>query len=127
VWNALVYGFGGLRDHHGRITFDPRLPQGWSHMTFPLQIRESRLRVHIEPGSATFTVEDGGPVEMAVRRISYVVAPGEPVVVTLADQGPRRASLTGSHPVVGGRREDGSVVQAIVPESHPQDGMVSED
>ena len=45
----------------------------------------------------------------------------------LADQGPRRASLTGSHPLVGLHREDGSVVQAVVPESHLQDGMVSED
>ena len=127
VWNALVYGFGGLRDHHGRITFDPRLPQGWSHLTFPLQIRESRLRVHIEPGSVTFTVETDGPVELAVRGIPYVVVPGEPTVVPLADQGPRRASLTGSHPLVGLHREDGSVVQAVVPESHLQDGMVSED
>ncbi|WP_459251271.1 glycoside hydrolase family 65 protein [Tessaracoccus sp.] len=127
VWNALVHGFGGLRDHHGRIAFDPRLPQGWSHLTFPLQIRESRLRVHIEPGSVTFTVETDGPVELSVRDAPYVVGPGEPTVVPLADQGPRRASLTGSHPIVGDQREDGSVVQAIVPESHPQDGMVSED
>src|SRR5690606_29989746 len=29
VWNALVYGFGGLRDYKGRITFDPRLPAEW--------------------------------------------------------------------------------------------------
>ena len=26
VWNALVYGFAGMRDHGGAITFDPRLP-----------------------------------------------------------------------------------------------------
>lgn len=24
VWSALVYGFGGMRDHGGRITFEPR-------------------------------------------------------------------------------------------------------
>ncbi len=29
VWSALVYGFGGMRDYDGRITFDPRLrPRG---------------------------------------------------------------------------------------------------
>ena len=27
----------------------------------------------------------------------------------------------------GGLREDGSVIQAMVPESHPPDGMISED
>ena len=26
VWNALVYGFAGMRDYNGVITFDPRLP-----------------------------------------------------------------------------------------------------
>jgi alpha,alpha-trehalose phosphorylase len=92
-----------------------------------LQVRESRLRVRIEPGSVTFTVETDGPVELAVRNVPYIVVPGEPTVVPLHDQGPRRASLTGSHPLVGLHREDGSVVQAVVPESHPQDGMVSED
>ncbi len=25
---ALVYGFGGMRDHDGRLSFDPRLPDG---------------------------------------------------------------------------------------------------
>ncbi len=29
VWNSLVYGFGGMRDHNGTLTFDPRLPAGW--------------------------------------------------------------------------------------------------
>src|SRR5204863_9315984 len=24
VWNALAFGFGGMRDHVGRVTFDPR-------------------------------------------------------------------------------------------------------
>ena len=29
VWSALVVGFGGFRDHGGRFTFDPRLPDAW--------------------------------------------------------------------------------------------------
>jgi trehalose/maltose hydrolase-like predicted phosphorylase len=29
VWMALTYGFGGMRDHHGRLSFDPRLPTPW--------------------------------------------------------------------------------------------------
>ncbi len=28
VWSALVFGFGGFRDHEGRYTFDPRFPTG---------------------------------------------------------------------------------------------------
>ena len=26
IWGALVNGFGGMRDHGGRMTFNPRLP-----------------------------------------------------------------------------------------------------
>ena len=32
VWSALVYGFGGMRDYLGTITFDPRLPAGWERV-----------------------------------------------------------------------------------------------
>ena len=26
IWNCLAYGFGGMRDYNGIVTFDPRLP-----------------------------------------------------------------------------------------------------
>ena len=30
AWIAAVAGFGGMRDHDGKLTFAPRLPPGWS-------------------------------------------------------------------------------------------------
>ena len=121
VWNALIYGFAGLRDHHGRVTFDPRLPADWPGMRFPLRIRGSRLRVHLVADSISFEVDEGGPVELSVRGTSVTVNPGEPLRVPLAHQGDQLPSLEGSHPVVGVRRTDGSVVQAVVPEAHRQE------
>lgn len=121
VWNALVYGFGGLRDHQGRVCFDPRLPDEWTALTFPLRIRGSRLRVRLRADEMSFDVEEGAAVELSVRGTQVVVQPGSPVSVALDGQGRRLPSLEGSHPVVGANREDGSVVQAIVPESHPQE------
>lgn len=121
VWNALVYGFGGLRDHQGRVCFDPRLPDEWTALTFPLRIRGSRLRVRLRADEMSFDVEEGAAVEVSVRGTQVVVQPGSPVSVALDGQGRRLPSLEGSHPVVGANREDGSVVQAIVPESHPQE------
>ena len=35
IWNALVFGFGGMRDHGGKITFDPRLPASWQAPDLP--------------------------------------------------------------------------------------------
>ncbi|WP_406708226.1 glycoside hydrolase family 65 protein [Tessaracoccus caeni] len=122
VWSALIYGFGGMRDYAGNISFDPRLPEEWPSMRFPLQIRGSRLRVLLEKDSITFEVDRGDAVEISVRGEEILVEPGQVVTVPLDGQGERLPSLEGSHPVVGGRREDGSVVQAIVPDS-PQDSV----
>ncbi|HPU13379.1 MAG TPA: hypothetical protein PLQ19_06270, partial [Aeromicrobium sp.] len=48
-----------------------------------------------------------------VRGESVTVAPGEPVVVPLSDQGP---VIDGSPPPVRGRRRaDGTTISAIVP------------
>ncbi|WP_353081744.1 glycoside hydrolase family 65 protein [Tessaracoccus lapidicaptus] len=121
VWTALVYGFGGLRDHGGRITFDPRLPDQWDSLRFPLQIRGSRVRVHLERTAITFEIEDGGPVAVSVRGQDVTVEPGTPLRVPLDGQGPRLASLHGRHPVLGANREDGSIVRAVVPGAQAED------
>ena len=47
MWGAVVFGFGGMRDHGGRLSFDPRLPDAWSEITFPLSWRGARLQVTV--------------------------------------------------------------------------------
>ncbi|HVE26958.1 MAG TPA: glycosyl hydrolase family 65 protein, partial [Sporichthya sp.] len=59
TWRALVAGFGGLRDHGGRLTFAPRLPLGLSGLRFALLYRGARLRVAIDAESATYSLEAG--------------------------------------------------------------------
>ncbi|SHI55091.1 alpha,alpha-trehalose phosphorylase [Tessaracoccus bendigoensis DSM 12906] len=116
VWASLIYGFAGLRDHDGEISFDPRLPADWDAMTFPLQVRGSRLRVRLEPSSIGFSLEVGEPVGVTVRGERVVVEGEGPVNVQLDGQGERLESLKGSHPIVGLRRADGSVVRSVLPE-----------
>ena len=117
VWNALIYGFAGLRDHDGNICFDPRLPAEWPSMQFTLQIRGSKLRVDLQTDSITFEIAKGEALELKVRDEDVRIEPGELVTVALADQGPLLPSLEGSHPIVGSAREDGSLIQAVLPES----------
>src|SRR5699024_6684300 len=45
VWAGLVAGFGGMRDHGGKLTFDPRLPSSWPELGFRLGWHGSRLHV----------------------------------------------------------------------------------
>lgn len=116
VWSALVSGFGGMRDHGGTLTFDPRLPAEWPSLTFRLRWRGSRVRIRVTADAMTFTHEEGdGTVPVGVRGTSYDVAPGAVVEVALDGQGPRREGRLGTRPLIGGRRADGSRITAGVP------------
>ena len=67
VWAALVYGFGGMRDYNGLITFDPRLPASWPSLQFTITLHGCRLRVVVSADAISFTVEDGDEATVAVR------------------------------------------------------------
>jgi alpha,alpha-trehalose phosphorylase len=118
VWNALVYGFGGMRDYDGVITFDPRLPESWEGLLFHLTLHGSRLEVELTADQICFTVVAGSaeqPVEIAVRGRRYDLVPGPPTVVALRGQGPLiegRLTLQ-----TGERRPDGSLITASVPQA----------
>ncbi|MDO5697961.1 MAG: glycosyl hydrolase family 65 protein [Dermatophilus congolensis] len=93
VWNALVYGFTGLRDHNGTFTFDPRLPSDWSKLTTRLRIRGTRIRTDLVADSITFTIEEGDGLAVEVRGETVHLDPEAPVTVPLSDQGPALPAL----------------------------------
>ncbi len=117
VWNALVYGFGGMRDYDGVITFDPRLPESWSALHFRLTLHGTQILVDLTAEEMTFTVLQAGPtpVEVSVQGRRVRLISGPPVVVVLNGQGPliegRLALQTGE------RRPDGSLITASVPQA----------
>ncbi len=113
VWKSLVYGFGGLRDHGGRITFDPRLPEGWPELAFPLRIRGSRLRVRLRPHEMEFAVEEGDAVDLSVRGVALRVTQKEPVRFSLANMGPILEGAPESDE--GALRPDGSTMTLNLP------------
>ena len=80
-------------------------------------MRGSKLKVHLTRASITFEVLDGDPVELSVRGKEVKVTPGEVSSVVLEGQGLELPTLHGAHPVVGHRRSDGSIIQAVVPEA----------
>ena len=115
VWSTLVSGFGGFRDHNGRFTFDPRLPDEWERLTFRLTLRGTRLRADLKPDSITFTVEVGDEARVRVRGTDLVITPHSPVTVTLAGQGPRLFGSPTMQDVTGSRRADGTLLTASIP------------
>jgi alpha,alpha-trehalose phosphorylase len=115
VWNALVYGFGGMRDYQGRITFDPRLPEHWRELIFRVTLRGARVRVNLTADEITFAVEEGDTAALSVRAQPITVTSGQPVTVQLSGQGPKIEGTPALQ--AGDRRVDGSLITASVPQS----------
>ncbi len=118
VWSALVFGFAGMGDRNGRLSFDPRLPDGWPCLRFRVAWRGSRLLVEISQDVMTVTIiKDGEPgVRVRVRGELHTVTREQPLRVTLDGQGPRIDGLLGENPRTGGTRADGTKITAGVPE-----------
>jgi alpha,alpha-trehalose phosphorylase len=117
TWSALAFGFGGMRDDCGRISFDPRLPQAWESLTFRVSLRGARLKVTVTADTITFVCETGESAEVLVRGQAVRVAAGEPVKVALDGQGPVRQGVPSLRDLTGNRREDGTLITATVPHS----------
>jgi alpha,alpha-trehalose phosphorylase len=118
VWAGLVSGFGGFRDHNGRFSFDPRLPDGWDRLTFRLTLRGTRIRVDLTAEAIRFAVEVGeadAAVPLEVRGERVVVTPGAPLVVALDGHGARRVGAPTMQNVRGARRADGTLLTASIP------------
>ena len=64
LWQALVFGFAGVRPKGDRLTVDPRLPREWGALEVPLRFRGSPLRLRIHRGGVEL---DAGP-ELGLRR-----------------------------------------------------------
>lgn len=115
VWSALAAGFGGFRDlGAGRWKLSPRLPDQWEALIFRLTLRETRVRVTVRQEELELFIEDGDEsLSFEVLGTIVTVAPGQPVVVDLAGQGPR---ISGEpHISDDTMRADGSVISATVP------------
>ena len=77
TWIAAVAGFGGMRDHHGKLTFRPRLPSALTVLRFRLMVRDRCLMVEVDSGHARYRLSSGDPLEIEHH--------GEPVTVTTED------------------------------------------
>ena len=118
VWSALVFGFAGMRDRDGRLSFDPRLPASWPSLRFPIAWRGSRLRVDLTQHELAISVERVGEpeVRLMVRGEEHVVTADSPLRVPLDHQGDRIDGLLGNRPILGGTRSDGTKITAGVPD-----------
>jgi beta-phosphoglucomutase len=82
-WVSLVYGFAGLRDDDGRISFAPRLPAAWSRLRFRLLLGTARLQVTLTTHEARYELIAGSTVEIHHFHQPVQVVEGQPVTIRL--------------------------------------------
>lgn len=77
IWQAAVYGFGGVRVKGGRLHLAPRLPHAWSGLAFGITFQGNELRV--EAGRKELTIHHRGetPVEVLVDGNPVTLQPGQ--------------------------------------------------
>jgi alpha,alpha-trehalose phosphorylase len=65
TWIAAVAGFGGMRDHDGRLTFAPRLPPRLERLAFRMLFRGRLLHVGVTQAAATYALREGAQLELS--------------------------------------------------------------
>ncbi len=118
VWDALVYGFGGMRDSNGVISFDPRLPASWPSLTWRLRLRGTRVQVTLTKDEITFEITDGGAasLDLVVRGETVTVTRDRPTTVGLKHQGIPVNRTLGRLPLVSHADQHEMLYTAGVPD-----------
>jgi alpha,alpha-trehalose phosphorylase len=82
VWIAAAAGFGGMRDHDGKLTFAPQLPARLERLVFRLLFRERRLKVEVTKAETIYAL-DGNPLEISHHGKTIKLSSHEPVTLPI--------------------------------------------
>jgi trehalose/maltose hydrolase-like predicted phosphorylase len=73
VWQAIVFGFAGIRPANGVLHLDPRVPEAWGTLELRLRFHGSRVRIHMEPSVTEIHADP--PIPVAVGDLAPVEVP----------------------------------------------------
>jgi alpha,alpha-trehalose phosphorylase len=101
VWNALVCGFGGMRDDSGILRFAPRVAAPMTAFSFGMLVRGHTVRVEVQHDAVTYLLQ-GGPA-LGIRHFDEKITLEAGVaqrlgIPALADPGPRPSQPRGREP-----------------------------
>jgi alpha,alpha-trehalose phosphorylase len=101
AWMAAVFGFGGMRDHGGALSFAPRVPESLARLCFRVTFRGRRIEVEISARRATYTLREGDPLKISHHGEAVTIEPGAPLTldIPVAHPGPRPKQPPGREPV----------------------------
>ncbi len=79
VWSAVVYGFAGMTDREGQLSFSPRLPEQWTSISFRLLWHGETLRVSVDQEGCLVEVESSGLTHLVVDGATVTVGQDKPL------------------------------------------------
>ena len=74
VWQAITFGFAGVRPHAGRLEIDPHVPPAWDALEVRVRFRGSGVRVRVDNRELKVTTD--GPIDILVRGAPFAVGTG---------------------------------------------------
>ena len=85
VWMIAVLGFAGLKLLPDGLAVDPKLPAGWSGLTFACQWRGRHLRIRIRgiKQDLEAALEVGEPMTLVVQGVAHTLGRERPLQVPL--------------------------------------------
>ena len=86
AWLATVCGFGGMRDHGGKLAFAPCLPQALARIAFRLTYRGRLLKVEVTRQGARYLLLQGAALGLTVNGKPVTIEPGTPITSTIRTQ-----------------------------------------
>jgi alpha,alpha-trehalose phosphorylase len=79
TWMVAVYGFGGMRDYGGQLSFNPRLPERMKSLRFVLQIRGQELEVVVGRDETVYRLRTGKELAITHQGKRVTLSGGEEV------------------------------------------------
>jgi len=81
TWMVLVYGFAGMRDYDGQLSFNPVQFEGQGRIRFPLAVRGQRIEVDMKSDCTTYTLLQGDGLVIRHRDEEIRLSPDAPSAV----------------------------------------------
>ncbi|KIH77684.1 alpha,alpha-trehalose phosphorylase [Geoalkalibacter ferrihydriticus] len=86
TWMVAVYGFAGMRDYGGRLSFDPRLPRMLCRLRFCLIFQGQDLEVEFTHQQARYRLREGQGLTLSHQGQRVELKPDEEIALPLAGE-----------------------------------------
>jgi alpha,alpha-trehalose phosphorylase len=64
TWNAVIYGFAGMKPDSEGLNFCPHLPEKWHGLSFKVRHKNRKILVELKRDSAKFTLLEGDSIKL---------------------------------------------------------------